>query len=77
MVAGRRLAGIAPHDLRSSFAKLRRESAEWERFKMLLGYESVQTTERYLGTKQDLVDAPNDGLRRENKPKATELSTLV
>ena len=27
---------------------------------MLLGHASVQTTERYLGTKQDLVHAPND-----------------
>jgi hypothetical protein len=25
-----------------------------------LGHASVQTTERYLGTKQDLVHAPND-----------------
>jgi hypothetical protein len=24
---------------------------------------SVQTTERYLGTKQDLVHAPNDGIK--------------
>ena len=26
---------------------------------MLLGHASVQTTERYLGTKQDLVHAPS------------------
>jgi hypothetical protein len=30
---------------------------------MLLGHTSVQTTERYPGTKQDLVHAPNDGIR--------------
>jgi integrase/recombinase XerD len=30
---------------------------------MLLGHASVQTTERYLGTKQDLVHAPNDAIR--------------
>jgi integrase/recombinase XerD len=30
---------------------------------LLLGHASVQTTERYLGTKQDLVHAPNDGIK--------------
>jgi integrase/recombinase XerD len=30
---------------------------------MLLGHASVQTTERYLGTKQDLVHAPNDAIK--------------
>ena len=29
----------------------------------LLGHASVQTTERYLGTKQDLVNAPNDAIK--------------
>jgi hypothetical protein len=29
----------------------------------LLGHASVQTTERYLGTKQDLVHAPNDAIK--------------
>lgn len=28
-----------------------------------LGHASVQTTERYLGTRQDLVHAPNDAIR--------------
>ena len=28
-----------------------------------LGHASVQTTERYLGTKQDLVHAPNDAIK--------------
>ena len=27
---------------------------------MLLGHASVQTTERYLRTRQNLTDAPND-----------------
>jgi integrase len=27
---------------------------------LLLGHASVQTTERYLGTRQNLADAPND-----------------
>jgi hypothetical protein len=30
---------------------------------MLLGHASVQTTERYLGTAQNLVQAPNDAIR--------------
>jgi integrase len=58
------LAGIAPHDLRRSCAKLCRASGgELEQIQMLLGHASVQTTERYLGTKQDLVHAPNDAIK--------------
>ena len=34
-----------------------------EQIQMLLGHASVQTTERYLGTKQDLANAPNDGIK--------------
>jgi hypothetical protein len=30
---------------------------------LLLGHASVQTTERYLGTNQNLVRAPNDGIK--------------
>ena len=56
--------GIAPHDLRRSCAKMCRASGgELEQIQMLLGHASVQTTERYLGTKQDLVHAPNDGIK--------------
>jgi integrase len=55
--------GIAPHDLRRSCAKMcRAAGGELEQIQMLLGHSSVQTTERYLGTKQDLVHAPNDGI---------------
>lgn len=58
------LAGIAPHDLRRTCAKLcRAAGGELEQIQMLLGHASVQTTERYLGTKQDLVCAPNDAIR--------------
>lgn len=58
------IPGIAPHDLRRTCAKLcRAAGGELEQIQMLLGHASVQTTERYLGTKQDLVHAPNDGLR--------------
>ena len=56
--------GIAPHDLRRSCAKMcRAAGGELEQIQLLLGHSSVQTTERYLGTKQDLAHAPNDGIR--------------
>jgi site-specific recombinase XerD len=56
--------GIAPHDLRRSCAKMcRAAGGELEQIQLLLGHASVRTTERYLGTKQDLVHAPNDGIK--------------
>jgi integrase len=56
--------GIAPHDLRRTCAKMcRAAGAELEQIQLLLGHASVQTTERYLGTKQDLANAPNDGIK--------------
>src|SRR5579872_7461718 len=56
--------GIAPHDLRRTCAKLcRAGGGELEQIQLLLGHASVQTTERYLGTKQDLIHAPNDAIR--------------
>jgi site-specific recombinase XerD len=58
------VAGLAPHDLRRTAAKLcRAAGGELEQIQLLLGHASVQTTERYLGTKQDLVHAPNDGIK--------------
>jgi hypothetical protein len=38
-------------------------AGNWNKCNMLLGHASVQTTEPYLGTKQDLVNAPNDGIK--------------
>jgi integrase len=56
--------GIAPHDCRRTAAKLcRAAGGELEQIQLLLGHASVQTTERYLGTKQDLVHAPNDAIK--------------
>ena len=40
----------------------RAAGGELEQIQLLLGHASVQTTERYFGTKQDLVHAPNDGI---------------
>lgn len=57
------LGRIAPHDLRRTCAKLcRAAGGDLEQIQLLLGHASVQTTERYLGTRQKLVDAPNDHL---------------
>ncbi|HEY7335053.1 MAG TPA: tyrosine-type recombinase/integrase [Bryobacteraceae bacterium] len=57
------IPGLAPHDLRRTCAKLcRAAGGELEQIQMLLGHASVQTTERYLGAKQDLVHAPNDAI---------------
>jgi integrase len=57
------LRGIAPHDLRRTCAKLCHASeGDLEQIQLLLGHASVQTTERYLGTRQNLTNAPNDHL---------------
>jgi integrase len=54
---------LAAHDLRRTCAKLCRSAGgELEQIQLLLGHASIQTTERYLGTKQDLTHAPNDRL---------------
>lgn len=58
------VVGIAPHDLRRTTAKLcRAAGGQLEQIQLLLGHSSVQTTERYPGTKQDLVHAPYDGIK--------------
>ncbi len=54
---------IAPHDLRRTFAKLAHKGrAALEQIQLSLGHQSIQTTERYLGVRQDLTDAPCDRL---------------
>jgi len=55
------LARIAPHDLRRSCARLcHAAGGEMEQIQFLLGHVSVQTTEKYLGSKQRLHGAVND-----------------
>lgn len=55
---------LAPHDLRRTCAKLcRKAGGELEQIQLLLGHASIQTTERYLGIQQDLVQAVNDRVK--------------
>ena len=61
--------GIAPHDLRRTFAKLAHKGGSpIDQIQLSLGHDSIQTTEKYLGVEQDLSDAPCDhlGLRISN-----------
>jgi site-specific recombinase XerD len=63
---------IAPHDLRRTCAKLcHSNGGELEQIQFLLGHASVQTTERYLGCKQNLGHPVNDlfDLRTEGRPQ--------
>jgi hypothetical protein len=61
-----KLAGIdnlAPHDLRRTCARLCHSAGgELEQIQFLFGHRSVETTERYLGSRQRLVQAVNDHL---------------
>jgi integrase len=51
------------HDLRRTCAKLcRKNGGDLEQIKFLLGHSSIQTTERYLGSEQDMEIAVNDNL---------------
>ena len=55
---------LAPHDLRRTCAKLcRKAGGELEQIQFLLGHASIQTTERYLGSQQDLIQAVNDRVK--------------
>ena len=69
------LEHIAPHDLRRTCAKLCHSSGgELEQIQFLLGHASVQTTERYLGCKQNLGHPVNDlfELRTEGRPQEND-----
>lgn len=57
------MPNLAPHDLRRTFAKLAHKGrCAIEQIQLSLGHSSIQTTERYLGVRQDLQDAPCDHL---------------
>lgn len=57
------LHNIGPHDLRRTCAKLcRARGGALEQIQLMLGHASIQTTERYLGSTQDLARAVNDDL---------------
>lgn len=52
------------HDLRRTCAKLcRKAGGDLEQIKFLLGHSSIQTTERYLGSEQEIAVAVNDGIK--------------
>ena len=54
---------LAPHDLRRTCARLcHLAGGELDQIQFLLGHVSIQTTERYLGCKQELRIAVNDRL---------------
>ena len=51
------------HDLRRTCAKLcRKAGGDLEQIKFLLGHSSIQTTERYLGSEQEIEIAVNDNI---------------
>jgi hypothetical protein len=55
------LEHIAPHNLRRTGAKLCHDcGGEIEQIQFLLGHASIQTTERYLGCKQNIGNPVND-----------------
>jgi integrase len=53
--------GLAPHDLRRTYAKLAHKGgAALDQIQITLGHASIATTERYLGVDLDLTNAPGD-----------------
>jgi integrase len=57
------IENFGAHDLRRTCAKLcRKAGGDLEQIKFLLGHSSIQTTERYLGSEQEIAIAVNDGI---------------
>ena len=74
------LEHIAPHDLRRTCAKLCHDSGgALEQIQFLLGHASVQTTERYLGCKQNLGHPVNDlfNLKTDKKPPENDVDSVT
>jgi site-specific recombinase XerD len=64
------IENLAPHDLRRTCARLcRAAGGELEQIQFLLGHASIQTTERYLGSRQNLLDAVNDHVGLDVRPE--------
>lgn len=57
------IENFGAHDLRRTCAKLcRKAGGDLEQIKFLLGHTSIQTTERYLGSEQEIAVAVNDSI---------------
>jgi integrase len=57
------ISGIGPHDLRRTCARMMwLKKRPIEQIQIMLGHESIETTMRYLGSLQNLAQAPNDDL---------------
>lgn len=57
------IENFGAHDLRRTCAKLcRKAGGNLEQIKFLLGHSSIQTTERYLGSEQEIAVAVNDAI---------------
>ena len=57
------IENFGAHDLRRTCAKLcRKAGGDLEQIKFLLGHSSIQTTERYLGSEQEIAVAVNDAI---------------
>jgi hypothetical protein len=55
---------VAPHDMSRTFSHIARKAdASTEQIQLTLSNASISTTQRYLGTRQDLSDTPSDRVR--------------
>ena len=58
-----KFAGLPPHDLRRTHAKLAHAGhADILQISLSLGHESVETTQKYIGIEQDFTNSPSDKL---------------
>ena len=66
------IVALAPHDLRRTCARLCRSSGgELDQIQLLLGHASIQTSERYLGSRQRIRSAVNDRIGIEPGSRGT------
>lgn len=57
------VAGLGPHDLRRTCARfMHAKGVDLDQIRIMLGHASLVTTQRYLGSMQNLQHAPNDDL---------------